>query len=124
MGKGFRELNWVVIAVIFAFALSSINTINSFVIKKKQVSFCSVDIWQISNNIAMEVSQQSQGQNTADAAKQEAVAKKVNAYMQTIRDKVSSPAKYGCDYIAVKGSIFGDNIKDITEQIIKDANVK
>lgn len=121
MGKSFRELNWIVVAVIFAFVLSSINTINSFVVKKKQATFCTVDIWQISNDIALKVSEQNQNSASPDtASKNEAIAKEVNAYMQTIREKISSPRKYGCDYIAVKGSIFGENIKDITEQVIKD----
>jgi Skp family chaperone for outer membrane proteins len=124
MGKGFRELNWIVVAVIFAFALSSINTINSFVVKKKQATFCTVDIWQISNDIALKASEQNQNISPDAVAKNEAIAKEVNAYMQTIRDRISSPRKYGCDYIAVKGSIFGENLKDITEQVIKDVNVK
>ena len=50
MGKSIFKLNWLAVAVIFAFVLSGINT---FMLKqKKDVNICTVDIWKISNDLA------------------------------------------------------------------------
>ncbi len=126
MGKGLSKLNWVTVAVIVAFILSAINTINSFIVKKKPISFCTVDILQISNEIALRASEKNQNQkrenqdNPTDITKDEALTKEVNLYMQAIKERISSPEQYGCNYIAVKGSIFGKDVRDITEQVLKD----
>ena len=53
-------------------------------------------------------------------AKNEDIKKEVDSYLQIIKQKVSFPEQYGCDYIAVKGSVYGNNMKDVTEQVIKD----
>ncbi len=119
MGKGIFKLNWLVVAVIFAFILSAINTV---MIKQKfKMVICTVDIWQISNDMAMKLSTQSNIKTLDGLAKNEDIRKEVDSYMQIIRQKVSSPEQYGCDYIAVKGSVFGKNMKDVTEQVIKGA---
>jgi len=94
MGKSIFKLNWLAVAVIFAFVLSGINT---FMLKQKK------DV------------------KTLDGlAKNEDIKKEVDSYLQIIKQKVSFPEQYGCDYIAVKGSVYGNNMKDVTEQVIKD----
>ena len=53
MGKGIREVNWLAVAVIFAFILSAVNT---FMIKKRaprRLEICVVDIWELSSRKAL-----------------------------------------------------------------------
>ena len=119
MGKGIREVNWLAVAVIFAFILSAVNT---FMIKKRaprRLEICVVDIWELSSRKALNLSNGRKVAGIEDALRNADVKKEIDSYMQGVRHRISSPGNYGCDFIAVKGSIFG-NVRDVTEEVMRD----
>jgi hypothetical protein len=111
-----RNLQNVTIALAFvALLLSVINTVNGHIQNRdRELTVCTVDLWGISSNISHVLSQKD---ITPEAAQSE-----INRAMTQVQNSLLTPQKYGCDIIAVKGSVFGSQVRDITLLIAEETS--
>jgi len=105
MGRNLQNVT-IVLAVVALF-LSIINTVNGHIRSKNEgLTVCTVDLWGISSNISHVLAQK-------DITTEEAQLE-INKGMAQVQNNLLIPKKYGCDIIAVKGSVFGPRVRDIT----------
>jgi hypothetical protein len=104
MGRNIQSVTTVM--AIIALLLAIVNTLNGHLLQKREIAVCTVDLWDISANLSHSLSKKDLH---AKAAQSE-----IDRIMTQIQDSLQSPSKYGCDIIAIKGSVFGSQVKDIT----------
>lgn len=113
MGRNIQSITTAV--AIIALLLSIINTVNGHLLQKRELTVCTVDLWGVSSNISHSLSKKDLNNEMAQS--------EIGKLMTQVENSLQSPQKYGCDIIAVKGSVFGSQIRDITGQILKDSSV-
>lgn len=73
---------------------------------------CVADVWHISYSQTLTV--------TSDKGKsQDEMRKELTDFMQKVQMQLGKPERYGCTFVAVKGSILS-GARDITEKVMKD----
>jgi len=94
---------------IIALLLAIANIVNVHLLQKREIAVCTVDLWDISASVSYSLSKKSLPAEKAQSG--------INGIMTQIQNSLQSPSKYGCDIIAVKGSVFGSQVKDITAML-------
>ena len=112
MGRNIQSVTTVI--AIIALLLSVMNVINGHLLQKRELTVCTVDLWGISSNISHSLSKKNVDTEMAQS--------EIDRVMTQVQNSLQSPQKYGCDIIAVKGSVFGSQIKDITAMIMEDSS--
>ncbi len=128
MGQGFSQKllnNWVGIAAVVALAFCAANAFTISYVSKKKVVPCVVDVWKLSMNGALQYSTAPVSDTASDAAKmqgQKERQKEIDEYLNKLQQIVSTPDRMGCGFVAVRGSILGIQVRDITEDVQKELN--
>lgn len=112
MGRNLQNVTLALASIALLLSIIGIVTGHIQNSNNKDLTVCTVDLWGVSSNISHLLSQKD--------ADPQAAQTEINRAMAQVENSLSTPKNYGCDIIAVKGSVFGAQVRDITSLILND----